>query len=218
MRRLCIVFAVLFGLSGPVSAHPHTVIDVGLDFLFNDDGALSAVRITWVYDAHYSRSVLQMKGLNEGAPTTLSPEHLASLNGFDMNWPEGFDGHLQLLSGGKIIVLSGPVEHSVAFRGGRIFSTHLRQLETPVNVADNPVALRTRDPGLFAIYALPFEADVFGRDGCRALRQPVDLTAQTATLEAAITKAAPYGRLQGDVGAMPGAGATEEIRLSCAAP
>ncbi|MEM8823617.1 MAG: DUF1007 family protein, partial [Pseudomonadota bacterium] len=53
MRRSLPVWlsAITLGLGAPAGAHPHVFVDAQSGFVFDDEGRLEALRITWTYDA-----------------------------------------------------------------------------------------------------------------------------------------------------------------------
>jgi hypothetical protein len=56
----------------PATAHPHVYIDGGVDFLFDSEGRLARLRVTWVFDALSSLFIMEDLGI--GAEATLTPE------------------------------------------------------------------------------------------------------------------------------------------------
>ena len=80
----------------PISAaaHPHVFIDTGLEFIVDDAGQLTHVRVTWVYDEFYSLLVLEDMKLDQDADGVLTDAEEQVLAGFDAQWVEGYNGDL----------------------------------------------------------------------------------------------------------------------------
>ncbi len=52
-------------MPAPALSHPHIFIDAGLDVIFDDDGRLTHVKVTWVYDAFYSLLTMEERALDQ---------------------------------------------------------------------------------------------------------------------------------------------------------
>ena len=95
----------------PAMAHPHVFIDTGLEFIVDEAGQLTHVRVTWAYDEFYSLLVLEDMRLDQDADGILSDGEKQVLSGFDAEWVEGYNGDLAIFSDGSPVKLSGPLEH-----------------------------------------------------------------------------------------------------------
>jgi len=218
MRRSLATIACLAALSGPLNAHPHVFIDTGLGFVFDDDGRLAAVRVTWVYDELFSLLILEDKGLDPDYDGVLTPAELAALDGFDMDWTDGFTGDLFVLAGGEEQPMTGPLEYRTEFRDGRIVTTHLRAFETRLEVGAEPLVIQVYDPGFYTAYEIIPPARVENREGCHAPVFMPDLSAAQKELEDALAEFAPTDDLEEMGWPDVGASFAEEVQLTCAAP
>ncbi|MCX7645520.1 MAG: DUF1007 family protein [Rhodobacteraceae bacterium] len=219
MRRLLGVTAGLALAAGTAAeAHPHVFIDTGLELVFDASGMLSGVRVTWSYDEFTSLLVLEDRGLDPDHDGVLTPEELAKLDGFDMNWDEGWPGDLYLRAGGEEIGLSRPVEHDARLENGRIVTTHLRALDRPVPVEGPGVVLAAYDPTYYVAYALSLPIGFTGRDDCAAEITPPDLTAANQKLLAAMAELSADETLE-DYDLPPvGEDFADRLTVTCGAP
>jgi ABC-type uncharacterized transport system substrate-binding protein len=219
MRRLAGLAACLALVAGSAAdAHPHVFIDTGLELVFDASGALSGVRVTWSYDEFTSLLVLEDRGLDPDHDGVLTEEELAALDGFDMNWDEGWPGDLYLRAGGEEIALSRPLSHDVRFENGRIVTTHLRGLERSVAMDGTEVVLAAYDPTYYVAYALTFPTRFEGRSDCRGEITPPDLTAANRKLLAAMAELSADETLE-DYDLPPvGEEFADRLTVTCGAP
>jgi polyphosphate kinase len=171
MRGRAIIFAaasVWASLSAPAAAHPHIFIDTGLEFLFDADGRVTAVKVAWVYDDFTSMLLLGDRALDPDGDGKLTQDEEAQLSGFDMAWDADYAGDLYLLDGedGTPVALGRPKDWSARVFDGRIISTHIRPLEAPLAVADRPLVAQVYDPTYYTSYTILGTPVLSGRDGC----------------------------------------------------
>lgn len=182
MRKILGTAAVAWMMAEAAVAHPHIFIDTGLHMVFDDEGRIAAVRVVWAYDEFTSLLVLEDRGMDQDYDGALTEEELAALDGFDMGWDEGWPGDLYLKVGGQEIALSRPVEHTASFENGRIVTTHLRALETRVEVGGPPVVFAAYDPSYYVAYTLALPTRFEGREGCEASIAKPNLSAANQRL------------------------------------
>ncbi|MHC0054353.1 DUF1007 family protein [Actibacterium sp. D379-3] len=216
MRRLLFAVLCCLALPGGAGAHPHVFIDAGLTLIFDRDGRLAAVRVAWVYDELFSLLILQDMELDGDYDGVLTDEELARLRGFDMDWTEGYAGDLFVLADGREQRLSGPLDPDVAFRDGRIITTHLRALEPRLEVGTGPVIFQVYDPGFYTAYEISLPPRVEGRAGCAAQVFAPDLDAAYQALEDALAELGPTDDAEEMGYPAVGANFAEEVRLTCA--
>ena len=77
MRRLLAPAALILAAAGPAIAHPHIFIDAEVTIVFDDGGAVTALRHDWSFDTAFSSWVIQ--GLDSNGDGTTSPEELQEL-------------------------------------------------------------------------------------------------------------------------------------------
>lgn len=205
--------------TGPIlHAHPHVFIDTGVELLHGSDGRVEAVRITWTYDELFSLLLLEDLGLDSDYDGVLTPEETEALQGFDMDWPEDWDGDVYVELQGERIALGPPEpEVSALLDNGMLFSIHTRALDRPLDGTGAPVIVKVYDPTYFTAYSiLPDKVSSAAENCTTAVFEP-DLDAAYAFLQAAIAElgaqiADPFEAID-----FPPVGDrfAEEVRLTC---
>lgn len=215
MRRILTSLALACGLATPAQSHPHVFVDTGLELIFDDTGLLAAVRVTWAYDELFSLLITEDMGLDGDYDGVLTPEEKTKLTGFDMDWPDWFEGDLFLMVGDQKMPMSGPMEITADFTQSRIFTTHVRALDQRIEVGDDPVIFQVYDPGYYTAYEVSLTNRITGRDDCEAKVFGPDMDAAMQELQDALAEFAPSEDLE-EVG-WPAVGASfaEEVRVTC---
>lgn len=221
MRTALALTAALALPAAPAAAHPHIFIDAGLELIFDEAGALAAVRVLWAYDELFSLLVLEDLGLDDDYDGVLTEAERAALAGFDMNWIDGFEGDLYGEAGGEPMGFSGPLEWTADLADGRVITTHLRAVAPRVDPAAGEIVLRVFDPSYYTAYRIASAPRFTGRDGCTARILAPDYGAAARQLEAALAEIAGAAgsdeAIEMDFPAV-GAAFAEEIRIACAPP
>ena len=177
-----LVTAALLACATPLGAHPHIFVDTGFEVILDAEGRLTHLRITWAYDEFYSLLVTEDRGLDPDYDGVLTEAEVASLNGFDMRWIEGFNGDTVLLNGGEEIALSGPQEVATTFSEGRIITSHLRAVEGDAPDA-NGLVIKPYDPTYYTAYEVTQKVTVQGDDACRARVKMPEMNADLRELQ-----------------------------------
>ncbi|MCC5993561.1 MAG: DUF1007 family protein [Rhodobacteraceae bacterium] len=204
-------------MASAAQAHPHIFVDAGLEIIFDDHGQPEALRISWRYDPMFSMLLVSDLGLDPDFTGTVNEDERAVLNGFDMNWIEGYHGDTHVTQKDSALALSGPVEWTSDYKDGELRSTHLRRfIDLPDPAREWVVAVY--DPTYFTSYSIATTPLITGRDDCRARIFEPDWDAARDHLDAALDEILGAG---GDIEAefpMVGAMFSEEVRITCAAP
>ncbi|MEM7527977.1 MAG: DUF1007 family protein [Pseudomonadota bacterium] len=179
-------FLVLSTVPLPASAHPHVFIDAGADFEFDDDGRLSAIRVTWILDHFVTLFLLEALGADADRDGALTPEEEARIVADQMNWDEGYEGDSYLDVGGAPTALAGPSSGEAALQDGKLTLRFTRPLEEPVNVpgGDAGAIARIYDPVFFYAYFVTEKPQLMNApDGCSAEVHPFEPTTELAALQ-----------------------------------
>lgn len=212
-------WGVMLGLAlaGPAGAHPHMWMDTAIEVQLDAAGRAAAVRITWTYDEFSSMAMIEERGLDADHDGHSTPEEEAQLSGFDMNWDPGFPGDTYVLSGGVAAGLSGPKEWTAQHRGGRITTSHLRQIEPPVGL-DKVLQVQVYDPGFYTDYTIVKRPVVTPAlpEGCVAEVLAPDPAEADQRLLDALAEYGADADVEADFPAI-GAQFSEEVRLTCGA-
>jgi ABC-type uncharacterized transport system substrate-binding protein len=168
-------------LSAPMAqAHPHVFVETGLTLVADDAGRLIGVEVSWAYDDFYSLLLLEDLGLDPDGDGALTPAELARLDGFDLQWIEGYLGDLYLTAGETPVVLGRPEGRGTDVVDGRIVSRHFRSF-APL---DGTVVVKAYDPTFYTAYDLNGGVQV--PEGCRLTIQPADLDRAYTMVEEAL--------------------------------
>lgn len=162
-------------------AHPHVFIDTGLTLVFDEQGRFSAVDVTWAYDPLYTLLLLEDMQLDPDLDGVLEPDELEQLQGFDMNWIEGYEGDLYV-DAGSAMPLAAPQPIETRMEGEQIVTVHRRALQTPVLLSDT-ARVQAYDPGYFTAYLVTRGVEVVGRNDCDIEVSPADIAAASDLLE-----------------------------------
>jgi ABC-type uncharacterized transport system substrate-binding protein len=175
---------LLLGLSTAttVVAHPHVFIDTGLELIVDESGQLTHVRVIWEYDDLYSLLITEDMALDPDGDGVLTPDEIAKLTGFDMQWIDGFNGDLVIENKDGLVALSGPQEPTASFGNGRITTTHLRALEQPLAPGET-AAIKPYDATYYTAYEITRPVDVIGDVACKTEVQVPDVSAGLMALQ-----------------------------------
>ena len=162
---------------GLAVAHPHVFVDTTIRVVVDAAGELEGVEISWTYDDFYSLLLLSDMGLDNDGDGRLRDDELRRLDGFDMNWIEGYQGDTHATRAGAPVALGPPQGRGVSVKRGLITSTHFRAASGP---ADGLV-VKAYDPTFYTAYSLVGKVEVDGP--CRAAVVPADLDAAYSLVE-----------------------------------
>lgn len=217
MRRALVLALPFLLVPGLAQAHPHIFVSTGIEVIFDTQGRATALRISWTYDEMFSLMMIEENGLDPDHDNRLTDAELASLNGADMQWDPDFQGDTYALLGDQPLGLGRPHDWTMSYDGAALISTHLRDFDEPVTVADVPLVVQSYDPSYYTAYAIDAEPVLTGRDGCTAGIWEPDRAKADAMLDAALQE---YSGEDVEAGGYPAVGAAyaDEVRVTCAAP
>lgn len=159
---------------GTARAHPHAFIDGGIDFVFDAEGHLAALRVTWVYDAFTSLFLLEDLGITANTTAEMSAAQRADLTAYQTTWDADFAGDSTLSDAGRRVGLSGPLEAEAEIRDGQVVIRFLRAVETPFRPGPDTVAM-AYDPSYFTAYGITESPRLEGAaEGCRVRVEPFE--------------------------------------------
>ncbi|WP_224814620.1 DUF1007 family protein [Hasllibacter sp. MH4015] len=163
-------------------AHPHIFIDAGLRLIV-EEGRVTAVEVTWLYDELYTLILLEDYGLDEDFDLTLTEDEVAATLGFDLNWNSGFEGGLTLLRGDTALDLGAPEPVSLDLVApGQLRTTHRRAVS---DLGDGALTAQVYDREFYIAFEMTGAMEVAGAD-CTDELIRADLDAAYDALEAAM--------------------------------
>ncbi len=198
----------------PAMAHPHVFIDTGLEFIVDEAGQLTHVRVTWAYDEFYSLLILEDMKLDQDADGVLTEDEQKFLSGFDAQWVEGYNGDLVVFSDATLVPLSGPLEAHATTEDGRIVTSHLRAVEGGA-VSATSLTAKAYDETFYTAYEVTRPVTVSSPVSCDVSRIEPDIDGQLAQMQAFLkTLDADYDLEENDI-PLVGESFATEIFVSC---
>jgi len=168
--KLRVLFALTALLSGAISgsaviAHPHVFVDAKAGFAVDQDGQLTGLRITWVYDAFTSLTLLDILDLDTDNDGVLTEADTTKIVEAQTIWPDDFEGDTYLESStGTEIALGRPQNGEAEMTDARIEVS----FELPLK------NLRLYDPYFYYAYTIIDAKPVDGCDVTLTMFEPDD--------------------------------------------
>jgi ABC-type uncharacterized transport system substrate-binding protein len=176
-------------LATPVLAHPHIFVDTTHQLIFDDQGRLSAVRVTWDYDELFSFTMLLDEDYDTDGDGHVTGDELEGFRLWDAGWVEGYKGDIELFVDGRELVLEPPTDWDADWHDGRAVSIHTRVLVEPVDISSGLI-LRAFEPEFFTAYTITDPPSYHGRTDCAGVvvrpdpdAVPEELSEQLAALD-----------------------------------
>ena len=166
--RLYLVLGCMIAISVGASAkaHPHVFVDGGVDFVFQTDGQLGSVIVTWRYDPFETLYILSDLGIVPQAGSDFSDEDRVEVEARLGEFPPDFDGSAHLSIDQQPVPLDWPRDLTAKMVGDRLEVSFTRELLTPASVKDRPLIVRFYERTYFFAFSLT-DAPEFVGDGGR---------------------------------------------------
>jgi ABC-type uncharacterized transport system substrate-binding protein len=183
------------GQAAPASAHPHVWITMQSDLVFNDQGRIAAVNLTWTFDDNYAQMALEgLDGDGDGVYSQaelepLTRENMASLKDYDYFAVVRFAGEKQAF--GAI------TDYGQIWSNGTLELHFQIPLAKPIDPRAGEFMLKVYDPDFFIAidYVKDDPVSILGAmpQSCRLLVKPVPTDAEIdSTREMLSTKGAEW--------------------------
>jgi len=182
MRALLLALPLLAAPLG-ASAHPHVFVDAEIEVVMDGAGAVTGLRLTWIYDPFFSLLLTEEQGLDPDGDAVLTEAETQALAGSVLDWPPDFAGDLTVTQGGAPVALAPREDPALAFVDGRIRESHLRPLAQPLR-ADTPIVVQNFDPSYYVAYAVSENVSLTGGEGCAAALSRADPEEAQAEIDA----------------------------------
>lgn len=174
---LSLLSACALQAAQPAVAHPHIFVETGLRLVPNSGGEIVGVDVTWRYDELYSLLVLEDMELDADFDGKLTEQEKNRLEGFDLNWIEGFEGDLYAATPQGQVTLGPPEGRGTRLVAGQIVSRHFRAFEEP----RTRVSLKAYDPTYYTAYDLGIGVDL--PEGCEVKIRKADVNAASRMVQ-----------------------------------
>lgn len=187
------LIASLAAAAGPAAAHPHVWIEMRSDVVFNDQGQVTALNLTWTFDDAYAQMALDGLDTNgDGvySPSEIEPltkENIASLKDYDYFTVMRFNGEKQAL---------GEVTEFGQIWSNDKLQLHLQvPLKTPVDPTKGEFVAKVYDPDFFIAidYVKDEPVTVIGAmpKSCDLVVKPVPTDAEVEQTRAMLSTKGP---------------------------
>lgn len=134
----------------PAQAHPHVWIQMQSDVVFNDQGLITAVNVSWTFDDAYAKVALD--GLDKNGDGVYDPSELEPLTRENLDSLKGYNYFTYVRYNNKPQAIGTPVD------AGQIYSENKLQLHfqvplvTPLDPTRGDFVLKTYDPEFFIAF------------------------------------------------------------------
>lgn len=138
---------MLWAAASPASAHPHVWIEMRSDLVFNDQGQMSAMNLSWTFDEGYAQVALEGLDANgdgvysQDELTALTQENIASLKDYDYFTVIRFNGEKQRLG--------AVTEFGQIYSNGKLQLYFQIPLAVPLDPTKGEIVAKVYDPEFF---------------------------------------------------------------------
>jgi ABC-type uncharacterized transport system substrate-binding protein len=136
--------------ASPAQAHPHVWVRMQSDVVFNDQGLISAVNVSWTFDDAYAQVALD--GLDKNGDGVYDPSELEPLTRENLDSLKDYNYFTYVRYDNKPQPIGTPVD------AGQIYSENKLQLHfqvplvTPLDPTRGAFVLKTYDPEFFIAF------------------------------------------------------------------
>jgi ABC-type uncharacterized transport system substrate-binding protein len=164
---------VLAVAADPAAAHPHVWIDARTEVAFDDQGRVTALRVSWRFDEFYS--LFAIEGLDKNADGVLEAEELRPLAELNVTSLKEVDYFTHVKVNGVDAAFGEARDPLSTFQDGILSLEFVIPLQTPVDPRQAVVSLVSYDP-TFYIAVEPLLQDPVSFTGsappqCRAVEE-----------------------------------------------
>ncbi len=128
----------------PAQAHPHVWTDMTIEILFNDDGMVTGLRQTWLFDDYYTAYAVEGMDLDgDGNP---DPEKLNEIMQVNLEHLKEYGYFTEARENEKILKLQPLTGKSTRMLGKRLEMTFTSLFENPVSPKGKNFSYAIFDP------------------------------------------------------------------------
>jgi len=213
LRNFWSLFLFVMCLGGSAGAHPHVFVDARTGFIFDADGRLQALRISWTYDEFTTLILFESLNLDQDGDGQLNDADRAAVIKGETNWEPEYKGDVYLEVAAKDYSLGRPEAGAVTLENNQVEVSFYLPLSQPVRIDDTPAFLRLYDPTFYYAYTiLPAADPVALPEGCQAQIVPFEPDAVESALQENL---AALGREEAPAQENVGRLFSDEVRLTC---
>ena len=211
--KFCGLICLVMCLGGPVKAHPHVFVDARTGFIFDADGQLKTISISWTYDEFTTLILFESLNLDQDGDGQFNDTDRAAIIEGETNWDSAYKGDVYLEFAGQDYPLGRPEAAAVTLNNNQVEVSFDLPLSQPIRIETAPVFLRLYDPFFYYAYTIvpPTDPTDLPED-CQAQIVPFEPNAADSALQ---DKLAALGREDmpavGNVGRL----FSDEVQLTC---
>ena len=188
-------------------------MDAHIGFIFDGDGMLQALRVSWTYDEFTTLVLFDTLNLDEDGDGLFDDADRAAVIAGETNWEPKYKGDVYLEVAGQDYPLGRPEAAAVTLKNNRVEVSFDLPLSDPTQVADTPIFLRLYDPIFYYAYTiLPAENSINLPEGCQVQAMPFEPDGAESALQ---QKLASLGREETPDQQNVGRLFSDEVRLTC---
>ncbi|MCA3555935.1 DUF1007 family protein [Aestuariivirga sp.] len=153
MRAACLKALPAVGLlclAAPAQAHPHVWIQMQSGLVFNDQGLISAVNVSWTFDDGYAQMALD--GLDKNGDGVYDPAELEPLTRENLDSLKDYNYFTYVRYNNKPQAIGTPVDAGQIYSGNKLRLQFRVPLAAPVDPARGEFVLKTYDPEFFIAF------------------------------------------------------------------
>lgn len=139
--------------AAPALAHPHVFVDARAGFVLGD-GALTGLRITWLYDAFTTLVLYDQLDLDHDRDGKLNAQDLERVAHGETDWAPDYEGDTYLWIGGTKEPLGRPQNGVARMVGDRVEVSFDLPLATAQPLEGVAASLKLYDPGYYYAYTV----------------------------------------------------------------
>lgn len=171
-------------LGGFAKAHPHVFVDARTGFIFNSQGQLSALRISWTYDQFTTLILFESLDLDRDGDGLLSDTDRANIVTGETNWSADYKGDVYLEVAGEDRPLGRPENAEARLEDDQVTVAFDLPLAQPAAISGSPTTLRLYDPFFYYAYIILAGTEAQGLPAsCKAEVVPFEPDAAASALQ-----------------------------------
>ena len=177
----------------PAMAHPHVWIQMQSGVVFNEQGQVSAVKVTWTFDDSYTQMALD--GLDKNANGTYEPEELEPLTRENLESLKDYDFFTHVRFDGKAQALGAPTDPGQTYSDGKLRLHFQLPLATPLDPTRGEFVLKVYDPEFYISFeyagADPLSVSGNMPAACKPMLKPLPTDAEIDQTRAMLSTKGP---------------------------
>lgn len=194
-RRAALPAIAILALAAasPAQAHPHVWIEMQSDVIFNAQGLISAVKLTWTFDDGYAQVALD--GLDTNGNGIYDPAELEPLTRENLESLKDYDYFTHVRFAGKAQAMGTPAEAGQTYSDDKLRLHFQLPLVTPIDPTKGEFVLKVYDPEFYISFNYLADATVAVTGNmpaaCKPVLKPVPSDAEIEQTRAMLSTKGP---------------------------